>query len=108
MALIDRKRNEQRRLKKSCKHNKQHSFKNEQKFLCELRVIRKEKRLTQQELAYELSVTRQYISLLERGEAQAAISIAMEIANKLNTCVYTLFGFNRFECEQCHEGVGGN
>lgn len=34
--------------------------------------------------------------------------LKMEIANKLNTCVYTLFGFDRFECEQCHEDVGGN
>ena len=42
MALIGRKRNEQRRLKKSCKHYKQHSFKNEQKLLCELRVVRKD------------------------------------------------------------------
>ena len=42
MALIGRKRNEQRRLKKNCKHNKQHSFKNEQRLLCELRVIRKD------------------------------------------------------------------
>ncbi|MDU2503953.1 MAG: helix-turn-helix domain-containing protein [Peptoniphilus harei] len=73
-----------------------------------IKQTRKEKGLTQQELADELSVTRQYISLLERGEAQATISVAMEIANKLNTCVYTLFGFDRFECEQCHEGVGGN
>ena len=42
MAFIGRKRNEQRRLKKSYKHNKQHSFKNEQKLLSELRVIRKD------------------------------------------------------------------
>ena len=73
-----------------------------------IKQVRKEKGLTQQELAYELSVTRQYISLLERGEAQATISVAMEIANKLNTCFYTLFGFDKFECEQCHKGVGGN
>lgn len=42
MTLIGRKRNEQRRLKKSYKYNKQHSFKNEQKLLCELKVIRKD------------------------------------------------------------------
>lgn len=42
MALIARKRNEQRRPKKSCKHNKQHSFKNKHKFLCEIRIFRKE------------------------------------------------------------------
>lgn len=73
-----------------------------------IKQSRKDKGLTQQELGDELSVTKQYINLLERGEAQATISVAMEIANKLNTCVYTLFGFDRFECEQCHEGVGGN
>ncbi|MDY2986988.1 MAG: helix-turn-helix transcriptional regulator [Peptoniphilus sp.] len=73
-----------------------------------IKQIRKEKGLTQQELAYELSVTRQYISLLERGEAQPTISVGIEIANKLNTCVYTLFGFDKFECEQCHEDSGGN
>lgn len=54
----------------------------------------------------ELSVTRQYISLLERGEAQATISVGIEIANKLDTCVYTLFGFD--ECECCNVGTGGN
>ena len=42
MALIGRKRNEQRRLKKSRNRYKQHSFKNEQKLLCEPRVIRKD------------------------------------------------------------------
>ncbi|WP_215508500.1 helix-turn-helix domain-containing protein [Peptoniphilus sp. EMRHCC_23] len=73
-----------------------------------IKQVRKEKGLTQQELAYELSVTRQYISLLERGEAQATISVAIEIANKLNTCIYTLFDFDKFECEQCHKGIGGN
>ncbi|WP_077075173.1 helix-turn-helix transcriptional regulator [Aedoeadaptatus urinae] len=73
-----------------------------------IKQIRKEKGLTQRELAYELSVTRQYISLLERGEAQATISVAIEIANKLNTCIYTLFGFDKFECEQCNKGIGGN
>lgn len=71
-----------------------------------IKQVRKEKGLTQQELADELSVTRQYISLLERGEAQATISVAMEIANKLDTCVYTLFGFD--ECECCNVGTGGN
>ena len=69
---------------------------------------RKEKGLTQQELADELSVTKQYISLLERGEAQPTISVGIEIANKLNTCNYTLFGFDKFECEQCDVGTGGN
>ena len=42
MALIGRKRNEQRRLKKSRNRYKQHSFKNVQKLLCELTVIRKD------------------------------------------------------------------
>lgn len=73
-----------------------------------IKQIRKEKGLTQEQLADELSVTRQYISLLERGEAQATISVGIEIANKLNTCIYTLFGFDKFECEQCNETTGGN
>ena len=73
-----------------------------------IKQIRKEKGLTQQELAYDLSVTRQYISLIERGEAQPTISVALEIADKLNICIYTLFGFDRFECEQCNEDIGGN
>lgn len=73
-----------------------------------IKQIRKEKGLTQEQLANGLSVTRQYISLLERGEAQATISVGIEIANKLNTCIYTLFGFDKFECEQCCGGAGGN
>ncbi len=73
-----------------------------------IKQSRKDKGLTQQELGDELSVTRQYINLLERGEAQATISVGIEIANKLDTCVYTLFGFDKFECKKCHEGVGGN
>lgn len=73
-----------------------------------IKQIRKEKGLTQEQLADGISVTRQYISLLERGEAQATISVGIEIANKLDTCVYTLFGFDKFECKKCHEGVGGN
>ncbi|MBS6611417.1 MULTISPECIES: helix-turn-helix transcriptional regulator [Peptoniphilus] len=73
-----------------------------------IKQIRKEKGLTQEQLANGLSVTRQYISLLERGEAQATISVGIEIANKLDTCIYTLFGFDKFECEQCRGGAGGN
>lgn len=73
-----------------------------------IKQIRKEKGLTQEQLADELSVTRQYISLLERGEAQPTISVGIEIANKLNTCIYTLFGFDNFECEKCNETTGGN
>ncbi|WP_044565841.1 helix-turn-helix transcriptional regulator [Anaerococcus provencensis] len=73
-----------------------------------IKQIRKEKGLTQQELAEELSVTRQYISLLERGEAQPTISVGIEIADKLNTCIYTLFGFDKFECERCELESGGN
>lgn len=73
-----------------------------------IKQIRKEKGLTQEQLADGISVTRQYISLLERGEAQATISVGIEIANKLDTCVYTLFSFDKFECKKCHEGLGGN
>ncbi len=73
-----------------------------------IKEIRKEKGFTQEELAQGLSVTRQYISLLERGEAQATISVGIEIANKLGICIYTLFGFDKFECEQCKGNVGGN
>ncbi|WP_178385761.1 hypothetical protein [Peptoniphilus porci] len=45
---------------------------------------------------------------MERGEAQPTIPVGIEIANKLSTCIYTLFGFDKFECEQCRGGAGGN
>lgn len=73
-----------------------------------IKQIRKDKGLTQQQLADEISVTRQYISLLERGEAQATISVGIEIANRLDTCIYTLFGLYKVECDKCNVDTGVN
>ncbi|MCI5643945.1 MAG: helix-turn-helix transcriptional regulator [Peptoniphilus sp.] len=56
-----------------------------------IKQIRKEKGLTQEQLAEGFSVTRQYISLLERGEAQVTILVGIEIADKLDMCLYIIW-----------------
>lgn len=68
-----------------------------------LKKLRKEKKLTQQQLAEDLNITRQYISLLEKGEAEPTIVVAMALANKLNQCVYDLFGNKKERCELCQQ-----
>ncbi len=68
-----------------------------------LKKLRKEKKLTQQQLAEGLGITRQYISLLEKGEAEPTVAVAMALANKLNQCVYDLFGNEKERCELCQQ-----
>lgn len=49
-----------------------------------LRELRKEKGLSQEELAYESGLDRTFISLLERGKRQPSLGTIISIANTLS------------------------
>ena len=54
-------------------------------FATNLRRIRHEKGLSQDELAYEAKISRSYLSQLEKGEFYASLKIIGRIANVLKT-----------------------
>jgi putative transcriptional regulator len=47
--------------------------------------------LSQQELANEISVSRQTIIAIERGDYSPSVKLALQLAKKLNTTVEQLF-----------------
>lgn len=73
-----------------------------------IKEIRKEKKITQQQLAKDLNITRQYISLLERKDntTPPSLKVANAIATTLGECIYKVFdldGQGTFTCpkENC-------
>lgn len=62
---------------------------------------RKEMNLTQEELAREIGVTKQYISELENKGSYPSLERSIQIANVLNTCIYDLWNFETESCKQC-------
>lgn len=62
-----------------------------------IRKIRKEKRLTQEELGLKIGVTQQAISQLENGEHQNLFDMLEKISDTLGICPLTLF-----ECFNCN------
>lgn len=71
-----------------------------------IKKLRKEKKITQQELVKELSITRQYISLIEKhGESEPpSLKVANDIANALGVCMYQVFdldGKETYKCRSC-------
>ena len=59
-----------------------------------VRKLRKEKRLSQDELAKQCKVTRQTINAIENNKSDPALSLAFQLAFLLETKVDTLFRFN--------------
>lgn len=53
--------------------------------------IRKQKNMTQQDLANELGISRQTIISLEKGKYNPSIILALKIGNFFNTPVETIF-----------------
>jgi len=51
----------------------------------DLRSLRLEKRLTQQEVAEKMKVSQSYYSAVERGQKPAEISDALHIVNRMRT-----------------------
>lgn len=71
-----------------------------------IKEIRKEKNITQKELAKDLDITRQYISLMGKdGESEPpSLRVANAIATKLGVCIYQVFDLDEKEtyfCDVC-------
>ena len=56
-----------------------------------LKVARVEKQLSQQELADQVSVTRQTIGLIEKGKYNPSINLCIKIAKTLDKTLNDLF-----------------
>lgn len=59
-----------------------------------IREVRKMKNITQAELIGNISITIQYISLIELGEETPPLKVANEIAAALRTCMYEILSSN--------------
>lgn len=53
--------------------------------------IRKEKSVTQKDLADKIGVKRQFISNIEREKIMPSLRLAYKIAKELNVCICDLF-----------------
>ena len=70
-----------------------------------IREVRKMKHITQAKLVENISITRQYISLIELGEETPSLKVANEIAAALGTCMYSIFdleGTGKYRCSSCN------
>ena len=70
-----------------------------------IREVRKMKKITQAKLVEDISITRQYISLIELGEETPSLKVANEIATALGTCMYAIFdleGTGEYRCSSCN------
>ena len=56
-----------------------------------LKIYRKDKNLTQSELAEQVGVTKDYISMIERGKKNPGIFLAKRIALVLNSTIDEIF-----------------
>lgn len=56
-----------------------------------LKYIRKQKKLTQEQLAQLIGISRPYLSEIERGRTNPSVKITLKIANVLNVPVETIF-----------------
>jgi putative transcriptional regulator len=56
-----------------------------------LQEIRKEKKVTQEDLAKKVGVTRQTIICIEHGNCAPSISVALKLGKVLGVCVDEIF-----------------
>ncbi len=52
-----------------------------------------------------ISLTREYISLIELGKETPSLKIANEIANELGVCMYEIFNLDstdKYKCISCN------
>ena len=64
-------------------------------FANNLKKYRKENKLTQDDLAKRLNVSRSAISYYEKGTVEPSIFFLINLANEMNCSIDNLFGFNR-------------
>lgn len=60
-----------------------------------IRSIRKERGISQEELAAKADIERSYMGKIERGEANASVATLFRISRSLKTNLSTLFAFDR-------------
>lgn len=53
--------------------------------------LRKEKNMTQEDLAFKVGVDRSYMGFLERGEKNATVKVLAKISNTLKVSLSELF-----------------
>ena len=66
-----------------------------------LRCLRKEKNLSQQELAYKADLDRTYISLIERGQRTPTIETLFKLSKALELDPSSLIKKLEFQIENC-------
>lgn len=64
------------------------------RILCRIRALRKEKDLTQEELADKLGISRQSIISVESGKSLPSLSLALQIADLFEKTVEEIFIFS--------------
>ena len=64
-------------------------------FANNLKKYRKDNKLTQDDLAKRLNVSRSAISYYEKGSVEPSIFFLINLANEMNCSIDNLFGFNR-------------
>lgn len=57
--------------------------------------MRRKKKITQEDLAKEVGVTRQTIIAIEKGNYTPSVALAIKIAKFFNTTVENVFSFER-------------
>lgn len=60
-----------------------------------LQSIRKEKGVTQEDLAKKVGVTRQTIICIEHGNCSPSISVALKLGKELGVCVDDIFKLSK-------------
>ena len=55
-----------------------------------IKKVREKRGFTQEQLAFRVNVTKEYISYIENGHKQPSISLLKKIAKELNTTVKAL------------------
>ena len=58
-----------------------------------IKELRKEKQLTQEDLAFEVGVDRSYMGFVERGEKNATLDKIAKISKALNVKLKVMFEF---------------
>jgi putative transcriptional regulator len=56
-----------------------------------LQKVRKEKKVTQEDLAKKVGVTRQTIICIEHGNCSPSVSVALKLGKALGVCVDDIF-----------------
>ncbi|WP_234120194.1 helix-turn-helix domain-containing protein [Clostridium hydrogenum] len=66
-----------------------------------IRKLRKQKNLTQKELAFRINKSNGYLSDIENGNKLPSINVLYNIAYHLGTCPSSLLGCKKIKCQYC-------